>query len=376
MAPEQLIGTDVGPPADVWGWAALVCYAATGRRPFADGPLPAVAYRIQHAEPDLSGVPQPVHRLAAVALSKDPARRPTAGQLADATGAPMASLWTDAPTLIDTGIGAAAATTTGPAAPEGTLLAVAVRAVTSGLARRTVAAGLALLALACIVGPLIAERLADAVSRVDRTLPERVAANRAPWLTATMRAVAAVGSPVVVTVAAGLAAGLVWWRVRRAWPWLVTAAVLAGALATWAVTAALIGRPRPPAALRASGVSAHGTGYPSLSAIVAAAGLGVIAALVGPQVRRLGGRAAIGSGAVVAAFAVGVAQLYLGTQWMSDVGVGWLLGAGWVAVVFALPRPTRSAAVAKRSQHLQSAPPRDAEHLETDDHRPLRSLAR
>jgi membrane-associated phospholipid phosphatase len=374
MAPEQLLGTDVGPPADVWGWAALVCYGATGRRPFADGPLPALAYRIQRAEPDLSGVPQPVHRLVAVALSKDPARRPTAGQLADATAAPTASLRTDAPTLIDADI--ATMGTGGPAPPDGTLLGLAVRAVASGLVRRAVAAGLAVLALACIVGPLVVERLADAVSRVDRTLPERISANRAPWLTTAMRAVAAVGSPAVVTGAAGLAAGLVWWRVRRAWPWLVTAAVLVAAVATWGGTAALIGRPRPPAALRATGVSAHGTGYPSLSATVAAAGLGVIAALFSTQLRRLGGRAALGSGAVVAAFGVGMSQIYLGTEWMSDVAVGWLLGAGWLAVVFDLPRPIRSAAVARRRQPLRTSPTADDEHQETGEHRQLRSLAR
>jgi membrane-associated phospholipid phosphatase len=151
---------------------------------------------------------------------------------------------------------------------------------------------------------------------------------------------------------------------------------MAGAVATWAGTAALIGRPRPPAALRASGVSAHGTGYPSLSATVAAAGLGVIVALVCTQPRRLGGRAAIGSGAVVAAFGVGMSQIYLGIQWMSDVAVGWLLGAGWLAVIFALPRPTRSAAVANRSQQLRSGPTGDDEHRETRDQRQLRSLAR
>jgi membrane-associated phospholipid phosphatase len=341
MAPEQLIGIDVGPPADVWGWAVLVCYAATGRRPFADGPLTAVAYRIQRAEPDLSGVPQPVHRLVAVALSKDPSRRPTAGQLADATATPMVSLRTDAPTLIDTDIGAGAAMTlaAGTAAPDGTLLALAVRAVASGMVRRTVAAGLGLLALACVVGPLIAEPVADAVSRVDQALLWRIAAHREPWLTSAMRAVAVVGRPAVVTVAAGLVAGLVWWRIRRAWPWLVTAMVLAGAVATWAGTAALIGRPRPAGALRAGGVSAHGTGYPSLSTTVAAAGLGLIATLVCSQMPRLSARAAIGSGAVAAAFGVGTSQVYLGVQWMSDAAVGWLLGAAWLAVVLALPRP-------------------------------------
>jgi membrane-associated phospholipid phosphatase len=378
MAPEQLAGADVGPPADVWGWATLLCYAATGRRPFADGPLTAVAYRIQRAEPDLSGVPQPLQRLVAVALSKDPARRPTAGQLANATAAPTVSLSTDTPTLVDTDAGVGAATTvgTGTAAPQGTLLALAVRAVASGLVRRTVAAGLALLALACVVGPLIAERVADAVSRVDQTLPRRIAAHRSPWLTTAMRAVAAVGSPAVVTGAAALVAGLVWWRVRRPWPWLVTAAVLAGAVTSWGGTAALTGRPRPPAALRVSGVSAQGTGYPSLSATIAAAGLGLIAALVCTQLPRLSARAAIGSGAVIAVCGVGTSQVYLGVQWMSDAAVGWLLGATWLAVVLALPRPARSAAVANRGQQLRSGPVDDDEHQVTRDHRHLRSLAR
>jgi undecaprenyl-diphosphatase len=200
-----------------------------------------------------------------------------------------------------------------------------------------------LLALACLVGPLIAERVADAVSRVDQTLPRRIAAHRVPSLTTAMRAVAAVGSPAVVTLAAGLVAGVVWWRVRRPWPWLVAAAVLAGAVATWAATAALSGRPRPPAALRASGASVLGAGYPSLSATIAAAGLGVIAALMCTRLRRLSARAAIGFGAVVAAFGVGISQVYLGVQWMSDVAVGWLLGAAWLAIVLALPRPTRLA---------------------------------
>jgi membrane-associated phospholipid phosphatase len=378
MAPEQLIGKDVGPPADVWGWAVLLCYAATGRRPFGDGPLTAVAYRIQRAEPDLSGVPQPVRRLVTVALSKDPARRPTARQLADATASPMASLWSDAPTLIDTELGAGPATTvgTGAAAPDGTLFALAARAVASGLARRAVAAGLALLALACIVGPLIAERVADEVSWVDQALLRRIAAHREPWLTTVMRGVAAVGSPAALTLAAGLVAGLAWWRMRRAWPWLVTAMVLAGAVATWVGTAALIGRPRPPAALRAGGVSAHGTGYPSLSTTIAAAGFGLIAALACTQLRRLSVRAAIGSGAVVAAFSIGMAQVYLGVQWISDAAVGWLLGAAWLAVGLALPKPARSVNAAKRSQQLRLGPVQDHDHQATRDHRQPRSLAR
>jgi eukaryotic-like serine/threonine-protein kinase len=78
MAPEQLRDQPAGPPADVFAWAALVAFAATGRHPFGGGPADAVAYRILHHQPDLDGVPEPLRRLVRDALSRDPHARPTA----------------------------------------------------------------------------------------------------------------------------------------------------------------------------------------------------------------------------------------------------------------------------------------------------------
>ena len=75
-------------------------------------------------------------------------------------------------------------------------------------------------------------------------------------------------------------------------------------------------RPRPPAAPRAGGVAAQGIGYPSLSTTIAAAGFGLIAALACTQLRRLGARAAIGSGAVMAAF---IHLARIGCLWQSRV---------------------------------------------------------
>jgi serine/threonine protein kinase len=78
MSPEQLEGRDIGPASDVFAWAATVAFAASGQPPFGAGRAEAVAYRILHNEPCLPELPQPLGRLVEQALSKDPARRPTA----------------------------------------------------------------------------------------------------------------------------------------------------------------------------------------------------------------------------------------------------------------------------------------------------------
>ncbi|MES9541998.1 protein kinase [Actinomadura sp. NPDC000600] len=76
MAPEQFTGR-VGPSADLFSWASTLLFAATGRDPFAGGPLPAVMYRILHETPDLGALPGPLAEVAAACLAKDPQARPT-----------------------------------------------------------------------------------------------------------------------------------------------------------------------------------------------------------------------------------------------------------------------------------------------------------
>ena len=82
MAPEQISGHP-GQAADIFVWGVTVAYAATGQSPFGTGETHAVLYRVLHADPGISAVPDPLRPLVAAALAKDPDRRPTAQQLLD-----------------------------------------------------------------------------------------------------------------------------------------------------------------------------------------------------------------------------------------------------------------------------------------------------
>lgn len=81
MAPEQVLGREVTPAADVFSWGALIAFAATGRPPFGEGRPEALSYRIVHGEPDLDGLEPALRTLAATAMSADPNRRPSIDQI-------------------------------------------------------------------------------------------------------------------------------------------------------------------------------------------------------------------------------------------------------------------------------------------------------
>ncbi|MFF5209170.1 protein kinase [Streptosporangium sp. NPDC000396] len=77
MAPEQLAGEPIGPAVDVFGWASVIVFAATGTPPFGNDSLPAVIRRILHDEPYLGDLPGPLRPIVLACLAKDPAARPT-----------------------------------------------------------------------------------------------------------------------------------------------------------------------------------------------------------------------------------------------------------------------------------------------------------
>ncbi|MET8868821.1 protein kinase [Nonomuraea sp. NPDC004580] len=83
MAPEQISNGDVGPPADLFAWAATMYYAATGRRAFLGDGIPATLHAVLSSEPDLSPVDERLRWLLRDCLAKDPSRRPTSGQVVD-----------------------------------------------------------------------------------------------------------------------------------------------------------------------------------------------------------------------------------------------------------------------------------------------------
>lgn len=101
MAPEQYNGVPASDRSDVFAWACLVAFAATGRDPFAGGPVEVVVHRTRTEEPDLTGLPPELLPTVRRALSKDPADRPTAAEvLAEVTGAWSATR-VDAPPASD-----------------------------------------------------------------------------------------------------------------------------------------------------------------------------------------------------------------------------------------------------------------------------------
>ncbi|MFG1891384.1 protein kinase [Micromonospora sp. NPDC049051] len=81
MAPERFRNDSVGPPCDVFAWAATIAFAAGGRPPFGTDSLFAVMHRVLNEPPDLPPLPSGLDELVRQCLAKDPAERPEAEQV-------------------------------------------------------------------------------------------------------------------------------------------------------------------------------------------------------------------------------------------------------------------------------------------------------
>ncbi|GAA1869812.1 DUF4389 domain-containing protein [Actinomadura bangladeshensis] len=81
IAPEVLRGEPVVQASDVFAWGCVVAYAGTGRPPFQGRTVAETFHRIGHEDPDLTGLDPRLREIAAAALSKEPAARPTARQI-------------------------------------------------------------------------------------------------------------------------------------------------------------------------------------------------------------------------------------------------------------------------------------------------------
>ncbi|WP_208012529.1 serine/threonine-protein kinase [Cellulomonas shaoxiangyii] len=77
LAPELLDGAEPSVATDLWGWAALLAFAATGRDPFGSRPVEAVLALARSGDADLAGVGPLTAAAIAGALRPDPAERTT-----------------------------------------------------------------------------------------------------------------------------------------------------------------------------------------------------------------------------------------------------------------------------------------------------------
>jgi serine/threonine protein kinase len=82
MAPEQARDSrQTVPASDVFSLGATLVYAATGHPPYGGDSVTDVLVRLATEEPDLSDLPEEISGLIVDCLQRDPAARPTAGEL-------------------------------------------------------------------------------------------------------------------------------------------------------------------------------------------------------------------------------------------------------------------------------------------------------
>ena len=169
MAPEQFEQQPVTAAVDIFVWGSLVAYAGTGRRPFGQGTVVEIVYRIRHEPPDLEGLEGREGRLRELveaSMAKQPAQRPTAKTLLlellgdHAEPDPQAA----ATQLLQT------SWSPSPAAEEPPAPAPSPRPPRPPRRRRRrVAWGLALVGLVAVAGTALASRL----DLLDRSPPGR-----------------------------------------------------------------------------------------------------------------------------------------------------------------------------------------------------------
>jgi eukaryotic-like serine/threonine-protein kinase len=154
MSPEQALGGEIGPPSDIFSLGAVLTFATTGRGPFGRGSRPELAYRLVYGPPDLGEIPAGLRPLVERCLAKDPAQRPTAGEVLEAAndGQPAPG-WLPGPALgalaestLAEGVLARAGAAEAPRRPSGRRWwrPLAAAGVTSGMLAASVAVSFAL----------------------------------------------------------------------------------------------------------------------------------------------------------------------------------------------------------------------------------------
>lgn len=86
MSPEQATGQEHTSAGDVFALAGVLVHAATGHGPFGTGQPADLLYRVRYADPDLDGLPPALLPVLTRCLAKNPAERPTTGELAAQLG--------------------------------------------------------------------------------------------------------------------------------------------------------------------------------------------------------------------------------------------------------------------------------------------------
>jgi len=156
--------------------------------------------------------------------------------------------------------------------------------------------------------------------------------HREPWLTTVLHDAVGLGGAGLL-LAIGLAVGLGFRLARGRWqPLLLLLGAYAGSELLALSVDALVKRPRPPRPL----VAADGFAFPSREATAAAALYGMLVALAAIATSRWSLRVAAATGAMLTLALLGLGQVYLGANWLSDVLGGYALGGLWLFVLLTM----------------------------------------
>ncbi len=177
----------------------------------------------------------------------------------------------------------------------------------------------------------------DGVSQLDQPVLNQAIAERTPTNTWVLTQFTHLGGPVGMTIIASLITVVMVWRWRSRTPLFLMLIAVAGSLTLTTVGKAVVGRSRPPLS-EAVPPYEYAFSFPSGHALNSTVIAGMVAYLL---VRRLRTRWARSLAVVVAvlwAVAMGLSRVFLGHHWLTDVIVGWSLGAGWLVVVITAHR--------------------------------------
>jgi membrane-associated phospholipid phosphatase len=176
-----------------------------------------------------------------------------------------------------------------------------------------------------------AQGRAAAAVRLDRWAELSIRGALAPPAPWPVRAVSFLGAWEFLAPASILVVAVLWRRglTRRAWAF---AASVAGAGLLAQAFKYLVRRPRPE--ILEPLAAAGGFSFPSGHSALSAAFFGALAGILASS-SASGGRAAAWLAAGVGTvLLVGASRVALGVHWATDVAAGWLLGFGWIFLVF------------------------------------------
>ncbi|HEY8490751.1 MAG TPA: phosphatase PAP2 family protein [Dehalococcoidia bacterium] len=211
-------------------------------------------------------------------------------------------------------------------------------------ARLRAAAGPALLLLAAL--PLSLAAAGDGTLPGDQALARAVQAVSFPGAAELARLVNWLGAaPAAAVITVALAAGL---AILRRYPEALLVLATLPARALNALLKAAAGSPRPTEDLVRVTEHVDGLGFPSGHAMGAVLLYGAVFYLAGRLVPPGRARAAVRAGAAAAVALAGLARIYTGAHWPSDVLGGYLWGA---AVLWLLVAAYRAAPAALRRRH-------------------------